>query len=123
MRTEGKLICTICPLGCQLSWKKKGTGFEIEGNKCPRGKSFGLTELTNPQRILTTTVKVEGGVHPLLPVRSTGAIPKEQLSSAMRELGRITVKAPVEFGQVVLSNWNGVDFIATRSLPKASSRD
>ena len=41
----------------------------------------------------------------------------------MRELGRITVKAPVDFGQVVLANWNGVDFIATRNLPKASSRD
>ena len=50
------------------------------------------------------------GVHPLLPVRSTGAIPKEQLSSAMRELGRITVKAPVDFGQVVLANWNGGGF-------------
>ncbi len=117
---SGKLVCTICPRGCQLTWRKQVEEIEIEGHQCPRGKAYGLSELKNPVRTLTTTVKVLGGQHALVPVRSVQPIPKGYLHKAMKDLARISLPAPIEAGSVVLADWQGleVDFIATRSIIK-----
>ncbi len=118
MKYSGKLICTICPQGCQLSWRNQREEMEIEGYRCPRGKAYGLAEITNPVRTLTTTVRVENGLHPLAPVRSTKPLPKGYLHKAMGDLALLSLSAPLEIGSVVLANWNGlrVDFITTRSI-------
>ena len=116
-----KIICTICPIGCELTWQREDGELSISGNKCPRGEKYGLAELTNPTRTLTTSVRVKGGLHALVPVRSTKPIPKEKLMHAVRELAKITLKAPVATGSVVLKDWQGADFITTRKMPKAGA--
>lgn len=57
-----EFICINCPLGCALTvTMEQGQVLKVEGNTCPRGKSYGEKEVTNPTRIVTTSVKVAGG--------------------------------------------------------------
>ena len=116
-----KIICTVCPIGCELTWHREDGEILISGNKCPRGEKYGLSELTNPTRTLTTSVRVAEGIHALVPVRSTKPIPKGELMQAVRELAKVTLTAPIAAGSVVLRDWKGVDFITTRKIPKAGA--
>lgn len=113
-----ELVCIVCPRGCRLTVDEEN-GYTVTGNSCPRGAEYGRTELQNPTRVLTTTVRVTGGVHRRLPVKTSRAIPKGMLMAAMQEAARVSVAAPVEAGQVVFPNilGTGADLIATRNLP------
>jgi CxxC motif-containing protein len=69
---------------------------------------------------LTTTVRIKGGVHPLLPVRTDQPIPKQKLREAMLATADLVVEAPVIMGDVVVENFLGlgVNLIATRDLDR-----
>lgn len=112
-----ELICIVCPRGCHLRVDEEN-GYAVTGNSCARGAEYGRTELTNPTRVLTSTVAVEGGAHPRCPVKTNAPIPKGKLFEAMAALDGIVLQAPVALGQVVVENvcGTGADFIATRSL-------
>lgn len=57
------LTCIGCPMGCPLTVKiENGTVLSVEGNTCKRGAIYGKKEVTDPTRIVTTTVHVSGGV-------------------------------------------------------------
>ena len=60
------IICVACPMGCQISVELNDDGeiLSVTGNTCKRGDAYARTECTHPERSLTTTVKVSGGVHP-----------------------------------------------------------
>ena len=111
-----KFICIQCPLGCEITVE----GEKIEGNKCPRGKEYVMQEMKNPKRVLTTTVFIENAIHPMLPVRSNGEVPKELLKECMKILAGVKVKAPVKKGDVIYKNIlnTGVDIIASRSMER-----
>ena len=113
-----ELVCIVCPRGCRLTVDEEN-GYTVTGNSCPRGAEYGRTELQHPTRVLTTTVRVEGGVHRRLPVKTSRAIPKGLLMAAMQEAAGVSVAAPVKAGQVVLPDLlgSGADLIATRDLP------
>ena len=51
----------------------------IEGHSCKRGEVYAREEFVSPKRILTTTIRVESGFLPLIPVRSDKLLPKERL--------------------------------------------
>ena len=55
-----ELICIVCPKGCHLKVDEE-KDFAVTGNGCPRGAEYGKKELTNPTRVITSTVRVEGG--------------------------------------------------------------
>ena len=56
------LICIGCPLGCPLTVEMEGNEVKsVAGNTCPRGDAYAKKELTNPTRIVTSTVRVSGG--------------------------------------------------------------
>ena len=56
------LICIGCPLGCPLTVEMEGNEVKsVAGNTCPRGDAYAKKELTNPTRIVTSTVRVAGG--------------------------------------------------------------
>ena len=57
------IICVACPMGCQISVELSDSGeiLSVTGNTCKRGDAYARTECTNPERSLTTTVKVSGG--------------------------------------------------------------
>jgi len=109
-----KFICIGCPLGCEI----RVEGEKIYGNRCPRGREYVLQEMRAPKRILTTTVFIEGGIHPMLPVRSDGEIPKDALMECMRVLAKVRVKAPVKKGEIIYKNilGTGVNIVASRSM-------
>ena len=111
-----KFICIQCPMGCEIIVSKDGT--KIEGNKCPRGKEYVIQEMTSPKRVLTTTVFIEKGLHPMLPVRSNGELPKEFLGKCMKILAGVKVRAPVKRGDVIYENilGTGVNIVASRSM-------
>ena len=52
------LICINCPLGCMLTVEMDGKEVvSVSGNTCPRGEAYAKKEVTNPTRIVTSTVK------------------------------------------------------------------
>ncbi len=110
------LICVACPLGCPITVEiENGQVVSVTGNTCKRGDTYARTEITNPMRSLTTSVKVEGGVHPVVPVKSANPIPKGKMFDCMKEINKASVKAPVKIGDVVIENilGLGVDIVAT----------
>lgn len=111
-----KLICIVCPKGCHLTVSpEKG---EVTGNACPRGKEYGLMELTNPTRVITTTVQIDGAIHPRLPVKTSQPIPKGKMLEIMALIGQAKVTAPVKIGDVIIENilGTGADIVACRNM-------
>ena len=55
-----ELICIGCPLGCPVTvTMEAGEVIKVEGNTCKRGDDYARKEVTNPTRIVTSTVMVE----------------------------------------------------------------
>lgn len=118
---EQELVCIVCPMGCRLTLTAApGTdkGWQVSGNVCKRGEQYALKELTDPTRVVTSTVRITGGILERLPVRTYGAIPKNKVFECMRLLNHVDVKSPVKMGDIVIADvlGTGVDVIATRSL-------
>ncbi len=115
-----ELVCIVCPRGCRLQVDEEN-GYAVTGNSCPRGAEYGKNELLHPTRVLTTTVRVTGGVHCRLPVKTGTAIPKNLLFEAMQVANKVCVQAPVQPGQVIVENLlgTGADLIAGRGIEKA----
>ena len=112
-----ELICIGCPKGCNLKVDEEN-GYAVTGNSCPIGAEYGANELKNPTRVLTSTVRIIGGLHDCLPVRTNKPIPKPLLLQAMAELKNVEVKSPVRMGDVIVNNIldTGADVIATRNM-------
>lgn len=110
------LVCVSCPLGCSIEVEiENGEVISVTGNTCKRGDAYARSEVTNPVRSLTSTVKVNGGVHPVVPVKSSAPVPKDKMFDCMKEINAVTVKAPVKIGDTVIKNVCnlGVDIVAT----------
>ncbi|WP_282580181.1 DUF1667 domain-containing protein [Natroniella sulfidigena] len=115
------ITCISCPVGCDVEFEVVEDEIKsIEGNRCPKGKKYVRNEYFNPTRVLPTTVRVTGGVLPLVPVKTEEAIPKELLEVAMKELAKVELQAPVKLGDVVIENIldTEVNVVATRDLAK-----
>lgn len=111
------LICVSCPIGCAITVELDDNGqvLTVTGNTCKRGDSYARQECTHPERMLTSTVKVEKGRMPVVPVKSSKPIPKELLFDCMTEINKVVVTAPVKIGDVVLENIlnTGANIVAT----------
>lgn len=124
MPEQTKLICITCPMGCRLEVTHEGqTILEVSGSTCKRGIAYAHNELTDPRRMVTTTVQVRGGIHPLVPVYTAAPFPKPLIRELVNALREIELTAPVHMGQVVLPNalGTGVDVLASRDLPAAAT--
>ena len=112
-----ELICITCPRGCHLT---VDDNMNVTGNFCPRGKAYAIAELTHPVRTLTSTVKVESKENPRVPVKSNNPLPKELIFKAMEEIDKVSVKAPIHIGDVIIKDvcGSGVDIIATKNILK-----
>ena len=112
-----EFICIVCPRGCHL---KVDDEMNVTGNTCPRGKVYALNEITNPTRMITSTVKVYGGELERLPVATSAPIPKEDIFKVMAEINKASINAPVNIKDVVIKNVLGldVDIVATRNIKK-----
>ncbi|HNT77505.1 MAG TPA: DUF1667 domain-containing protein [Anaerolineae bacterium] len=124
MSVTEKLICITCPMGCTLEATHEGsTVLNVEGNNCKRGAQYVQAELTDPRRMVATTVKVQGGVHPLAPVYTAAPFPKPRIFELLDALRRVEIAAPVQMGQVVLENAldTGINVLASRDMPKSAA--
>ena len=122
MEEQRQFVCITCPMGCNIeAVVRDGQAVSISGARCKRGAEFVREELTAPKRMLTTTVRVRGGVLPLVPVRSSAPLPKARLLEVAAHLRQVVLDAPVEEHQVVCANVldTGVDMIASRALKRA----
>ena len=117
------LTCIGCPLGCSLTVTLENNEVTaVNGNTCPRGDAYARKEVTNPTRIVTSSVKVDGGVLPVVSVKTKADIPKSMIFDCANALKDVVAKAPVHIGDVLLSNvaGTGVDIIATKNIDAAS---
>ncbi|MDU4891565.1 MAG: DUF1667 domain-containing protein [Clostridium sp.] len=117
-----ELICISCPMGCHL--KVDVENKTVEGNTCKRGEIYGINEVTNPVRVITSTVKVIEGDLPVLPVKTKEPVPKDMNFKIMEALKEIQVAAPIKVGDVIVENIleTGVDVVATRNIGKKHSK-
>jgi len=113
------LTCISCPLGCQITVTlDNGEVVDVTGNTCPRGDKYARKEVTNPTRVVTSIVRCEGGVLPVLSVKTKNDIPKGKIFDVLAEIKPVTVKAPVHIGDVIVANAadTGVDIVASKEI-------
>lgn len=113
-------ICIRCPIGCRLTITENKTlpsGYLVEGNTCNKGEKYAIKEMTNPSRIVTSTVKIKNSSIPRLPVKTKGEIPKGKIFECMEIINSIEVTAPIKKGDIIIKNVldTNIDVIATRS--------
>ena len=113
-----ELICIVGPRGCHLSVDDSTPEVTVTGNACPRGIVYGKKEVTAPERVVTSTVRIEGASLRRLPVKTQGDIPKGMMFDAVKLLDEVTVTAPVKVGDVIIPDilGTGVAFVAARSM-------
>ena len=113
-----ELICVNCPKGCKLDIVREGDTFIQITAGCKRGKDYARQELTDPRRMVASTVKVKGGIHPLVPVATSAPFPKPRIQELLTELRKVEIEAPVKMGQAVLSSVLGteIDIITSRAM-------
>ncbi|MFA9465206.1 MAG: DUF1667 domain-containing protein [Velocimicrobium sp.] len=113
------LICIGCPLGCMLSVEmREEQVIKVEGNTCPKGEEYARAECTNPTRILTSSVVVEGGKIAMVSIKTETAIPKDRVRACMKELKEIKIAAPINIGDVIIKGvaGTGVNVVATKQV-------
>jgi CxxC motif-containing protein len=116
-----KLICINCPLGCPLTVTlDNGKVVSVEGNTCPKGEVYAVKEVTDPTRIVTSSVAVEGSTEGavLVSCKTESDIPKGKIHEVALALKGVRVKAPVHIGDVLVENaaGTGVNIIATKNV-------
>ncbi|MCI1735488.1 MAG: DUF1667 domain-containing protein [Bacilli bacterium] len=111
-----EMICINCPRGCHL--KVDTEKLTVEGNFCPRGKAYGISEVTDPQRTVTSTVKVENGVIDRVSVKTDKPVEKKLMFQVMDEINKAVVHAPIMIGTVIIPHVLGTDsnVIATKTV-------
>jgi CxxC motif-containing protein len=120
--TTDEMICITCPVGCTLQVTHDGeTLLHVDGNTCSRGVAYVERELTDPRRMVATTVRVRGGLHPLVPVYTAEPFPKPRIFDLLETIRQIEIEAPIEMHQVVLKDalGTGIDVITSRDMPGA----
>jgi CxxC motif-containing protein len=119
-----KLTCISCPIGCELSVSldENGKIVDIEGNRCPRGEEYAISEITDPKRILPISVKVENGEMELVSAKTDKPVPKKRLNEIIDYIKKLKVKAPIKRGDVIVKNIleTGANLVATRTVNKKS---
>ena len=115
------LTCINCPLGCPVQVTMDGGAIvEITGYTCPRGEQYARKEVTNPTRIVTSSVLVYGSQSGAVTVscKTKSDVPKGKIFDVVAALKGVALPAPVHTGDVVVSNvaGTGVDMIATKTV-------
>ena len=122
-----ELTCINCPLGCLVTVTLDGdTITSVTGHTCPRGETYARKEVTSPTRIVTSTVRVEGGDcragacsrRDRVSCKTASDIPKDKIADVMRAINAASVKAPVHIGDVLIKDAaaTGADVIATANV-------
>ncbi|MBP5271641.1 MAG: DUF1667 domain-containing protein, partial [Clostridia bacterium] len=84
----------------------------------PRGEQFAINELTDPKRTICSTVATAFPEVPVLPVRVSTDIPKDNIFDVMKEIDKVLVTKPLKRGDVIIENvlGTGADVLCTSDL-------
>lgn len=118
---QKELTCIGCPLGCTLyAEMEDGKVKQVIGNTCPRGELYAQKELTNPTRIVTSTVRVMNGTIPRVSVKTSSDIPKKKIAECIAQIKTTTVMAPIYIGDIIIENVAGTlcNIVATKEIKK-----
>jgi len=111
------LTCIGCPMGCTLNVEIEAEQVKrVTGNTCKRGEIYAKKEVTNPTRIVTTTVRIKGGK--VVPVKTKEDIPKGKIIDCVKELKHLEIESPVQIGQIIVEDVadTGIPVITTASI-------
>jgi len=115
-----EMICIVCPMSCRLviDVDHDGAVMSVAGHSCNRGDIYARKELTNPTRMLTSTVKISGALYNRLPVITSSDIPKGMMFEVMKTLAKVELVAPVKVNDVIIENVCnlGINIVASRSM-------
>lgn len=110
-----EFTCIVCPIGCNLNvMKDDGDNISVSGNKCPRGKEYAINEITNPVRVITTTVRCADGS--ILPVKTNRPIPKDKIKECMKIINNCNPLLPICVGDVIIEDVFGADVVAVSDI-------
>ncbi|MHC1771860.1 MAG: DUF1667 domain-containing protein [Flexilinea sp.] len=115
------LICVTCPRGCPLFIEyDKQDHIQVIGNNCKRGAAYAVAEITDPRRMIASTIRIHGGIHPLIPVSTSAPFPKGKIQALAAFLRTIETEAPVRMGDVLAENVLGtqISIVASRNMDK-----
>lgn len=110
-----EFTCIICPRGCHLVVDDSNN---VTGNFCPRGKQYALSEITDPRRTITTSIRVSNKKDTLVSVKTSVPVPKGKIFDVMKEINKISVTSPTRIGDIVLKNVLNldIDIIITKNI-------
>ncbi|HEY8424153.1 MAG TPA: DUF1667 domain-containing protein [Clostridia bacterium] len=109
-----EFVCIKCPLSCRLSVERQNDEIIVTGNNCSKGREFGKQEYLAPKRVVTSLVKIINGDKPVLPVKTSAPVPKEDVKKVLDIISKLEVQAPVNIGDIVYKNiYDGADLVAT----------
>lgn len=109
--TKRDLTCIRCPLGCQIEISlKDGNILSIKGNTCKRGEEYAVSECTNPERIITSTI-INAKGEPV-PVKTDKPIPKDKIFDCMKIINSAEIKGSVSIGDVIVKDVFGSNIVA-----------
>lgn len=112
---DRELTCVECPMGCSIVVTiRDGEIVSIDGNTCARGKLYAQNEVFSPKRVVTSTVKLEGGG--MLPVKTDRPVDKDKIFDVMNLINSLIVSAPVKVGYVVASDVCGANIISAKEV-------
>lgn len=115
-----ELICINCPLGCRLSVDDSNlSDIKVTGNTCLRGVKYAISEVTEPKRMVTSSVPVLGSQVCRVSVKTTNPIPKDKIFDVLKLIKSVKATAPVDIGDILYKNICGdVDLVATSQAKK-----
>ena len=113
-----KITCISCPAGCEIEVTEKEGKYIFTGALCSAGEKYAFKEMTCPERVVCSSVKIKSSEFPLVSVRTNTPVPKSEIFGILDKLLDVTVSAPVKRGDVILENIssNNADIIATRTV-------
>jgi CxxC motif-containing protein len=118
-----ELTCIGCPMGCALNvTMEDGKVVKVEGNTCKRGDVYARKEVTDPTRIVCSSVPVAGGYPAQVSVKTSRDIAKSKIFDVMRAIKNVKCNAPVKIGDILVKNvaGTGADIIATKDIEKTN---
>lgn len=117
-------ICLRCPRGCEVHTvlDENDEILSMEGHKCKLGPEYVKQEITDPRRVLPTSVRVSNGVRPLAPVWTPQPIPKAMLLELAVASREVELEAPVHIGDIAIKDWKGlgIDLVVSGEVPRAN---
>ena len=110
------ITCIECPRGCTLTVNVNET-VTVDGNFCPKGKAYGINEVTCPKRVVTGTVRADGQ---MIPVKTDRSVKKSEIFTVMKKILSFRLLTNVSIGDIIIENVDGegTNLVATAPYVK-----